>query len=201
MSLFQRFLFFLQEIAVKFAYTRTFISKKHKERIGKYTYGTPTVFDFSHQYNLTIGNYTSISREVIIFLDGNHRTDWISMYPPNAFAISHGKYLRSRKGHPSSKGNVVIGNDVWIGYRVTILSGVHIHDGAVVAAGAVVTKDVPAYSIVAGNPARVVKYRFSEEVIKKLLLIKWWNWSDEKVEKNVNDLLSSDISKFVKRFS
>lgn len=201
MSFFQRILFLIQEIGVRLAYTRTFMSQRHQSRIGKYTYGTPLVFDFTNQYKLTIGNYSSIAREVVIFLDGNHRTDWISMYPPNGFAITHGKYLKTREGHPSSKGDVTIGHDVWIGYRSTILSGVTIHDGAVVAAGSVVTKDVPAYAIVGGNPAKLIKYRFSPKVIEKLLKIKWWDWPNEKIEKNVNLLLSSNIDEFVKRFA
>ena len=94
---------------------------------------------------------------------------------------------------------VTIGNDVWIGANVCILPGISIGDGAVLAAGAVITKDVPPYAIVGGVPAKVIKYRFSEDIIKKLLKIKWWNWEEEKVKKNKD--LFYDPVKFVERFS
>jgi len=191
----------IRKIGVKLAYTKTFFSDSSRYHIGKHTYGVPIVFDANKKNTLTIGDFTSISGNVLIFLDGEHRTDWISMYPPRGFNISHGKNLKTTEGHPRSKGNVTIGNDVWIAYGVTILSGVTIHDGAVVGAGAVVTKDVPAYAIVGGNPANIIKYRFSEPVIAKLLKIKWWNWDAKKIEENINTLLSPDIESFVEKFS
>ena len=92
---------------------------------------------------------------------------------------------------------VIIGNDVWIGAHTTIVNGVRIGTGAVIGAGAVVTKDIPPYAIVVGNPAHVIKYRFSEDVIHKLLAIKWWNWSPEKIL--ANEKLFLNIEKFIER--
>lgn len=196
-----KFLLLIRSIGVKLAYTSTYWPKKNpRYHFGKYTYGVPTIFDVLKQYKLTIGNFTSISDNVMIFLDGDHRTDWISMYPPKGFAITHGKYLVSEKGHPKSKGNVIIGNDVWIGYGAKIMSGVTIGDGAVIATGAIVTHHIPPYAVVAGTPARVVKYRFSQTIIQKLLKIQWWNWPDKKIEKYVNMLLSPHVEKFIQQF-
>lgn len=128
-------LLFIRRLGVKLAYTGTYWSKNDSRySFGKYSYGVPIIFDALKKYHLSIGNFTSISGNVIIFLDGNHRTDWISMYPPRGFSITHGKYLKTTNGHPTSKGNVCIGNDVWIGYGVKIMSGVTIGDGAVIGA-------------------------------------------------------------------
>lgn len=194
-------LLMIRNLGVKLAYTGTYWSKNNSRySFGKYTYGVPIIFDALKKYHLTIGNFTSISGDVIIFLDGNHRTDWISMYPPRGFSISHGKYLKTTNGHPASKGNVYIGNDVWIGYGAKIMSGVTIGDGAVIGAETVVTHNVPPYAVVAGAPGRIFKYRFTKNIIKKLLKIKWWNWTHEKIEKNINLLLSPNVNTFIKRF-
>jgi hypothetical protein len=103
-------------------------------------------------------------------------------------------------GHPACKGDIVIQNDVWIGAKSTIMSGVKISNGSVVGAGSVVTKDVPPYAIVAGNPAKVVKYRFSEEQIEKLLSIAWWNWDEQKIKDNAMDMWSDNINEFINKF-
>lgn len=97
-------------------------------------------------------------------------------------------------GYPLGKGDVMIGNDVWIGYGATILSGVTIGDGAVVAARAVVTRDVEPYAIVAGNPARVVRKRFDDDTIRALLQIRWWDWPVHRIQENVRELATSDLS-------
>lgn len=98
---------------------------------------------------------------------------------------------------PATKGDIVIGNDVWIGKEATILSGVTIGDGAVVGCKALVAKDVPPYTIVGGNPAKVIKKRFPNDIIEKLLKIKWWDWEDEKIEKAIPLLLSNDMVAFL----
>jgi serine acetyltransferase len=103
-------------------------------------------------------------------------------------------------GHPSCKGDIIIENDVWIGAKATIMSGVRIGNGAIVAAGSVVSKDVPPYAIVAGNPAKVVKYRFSDEQIKKLLSIAWWNWDEQKIKDNAMTMWSNNIDEFIEKF-
>jgi virginiamycin A acetyltransferase len=103
-------------------------------------------------------------------------------------------------GHPSCKGDIIIENDVWIGANSTIMSGIKIGNGAIVAAGSTVTKDVPPYAIVAGNPAKVVKYRFTEEQIEKLLSISWWDWDEQKIRDNAMDMWSDDIDGFINKF-
>jgi serine acetyltransferase len=103
-------------------------------------------------------------------------------------------------GHPNCKGDIIIQNDVWIGAKSTIMSGVKISNGALVGACSVVTKDVPPFAIVAGNPAKVVKYRFTEEQIEKLLSIAWWNWDEQKIKDNSMDMWSDNINEFINKF-
>ncbi len=175
-------------------YTKDLLGDRYA--IGDYTYGKPRVISWGEGTSLRIGKYCSISTHVIIFLGSEHRTDWVSTYPfPYLW-----KEASSTKGHPFSKGDVIIGNDVYIGYHVTILSGVTVGDGAAIGAGSVITKDVPPYAIVAGNPARIVRYRFDQETIQKLLRIKWWNWPDEKVKENIHLICCDSIDAFIKTF-
>jgi acetyltransferase-like isoleucine patch superfamily enzyme len=164
--------------------------------IGDHTYGKPSVMSWNEGTSLTIGKYCSISADVTIFLGGEHRIDWVSTYPFSALW----EEAKSISGHPSTKGDVIIGNDVWIGYGATLLSGVTIGDGAAIGACSVVTRDVPPYAIAAGNPAQVIRYRFDEETVQKLLQIKWWDWPDEKVKQNVHLICSDSIHAFLKAF-
>ena len=164
--------------------------------VGKHSYGVPSIFYSDSGRQLVIGNYCSIGERVTIFLGGNHRTDWVTTYPFNDFKHHFSSGI-SVKGHPSSKGDVIIGNDVWIGYGATILSGVTIGDGAVIAAMSVVARDIPAYSIAGGNPAKVIKQRFGEETIRQLLRIRWWEWEDQKVNGNVHLLCTDRIAEFI----
>jgi len=103
-------------------------------------------------------------------------------------------------GLPRSKGDVIIGNDVWLGKNSIVLSGVSIGDGAVVAAGSVVTRNVKPYSIVGGVPARELRFRFSEEQVEQLLSIAWWDWTDDEIRERSDDLCSPDIDSFVSTY-
>jgi acetyltransferase-like isoleucine patch superfamily enzyme len=163
---------------------------------GKYTYGNPIIKCPNPNAKLKVGKFCSIAEDVTIFLGGNHRTDWVTTYPfghlyTDIFSNFNGV------GHPSTKGDVVIGNDVWIAYGVTIMPGVTIGDGAVIAANSHVVKDVEPYSITGGNPAKHIKYRFSSEQIEKLLKIQWWNWDDMKINMFTPYLCNNDIDKFI----
>ena len=155
---------------------------------GKHTYGQPIVHWANENAKLSIGNYCSIGGNVNIYLGGNHRIDWISTFP---FPISN--YL----GHPATKGDVVIGNDIWIGNNVTIMSGVTIGDGVVIANNSHVVKNVEPYSLVGGNPAKLIKYRFTPEQIEKLLEIKWWYWEDDRINALSPLLCSSNVDEFI----
>lgn len=169
----------------------------HCSSFGEYSYAQPiTVRSWGEGANYSVGKFCSIADEVTIFLGGNHRTDWVSTYPFPAFGRNFPEAI-GIEGHPSTKGNVVICNDVWIGSHATILSGVTIGDGAVVGAYSVVAKDVPPYAVVAGNPARIIRYRFNEKIIKQLLALQWWHWPIEKIRKSVYLLCSDNIEKFI----
>lgn len=147
--------------------------------IGRHSYAPPTVKTFAgDDTRLDIGAFTSIAGGVVFVLGGNHPTDRLSTYPIRARFDLPGKYL---DGFPVSKGDISVGNDVWIGTGSTIVSGVTIGDGAVIAAGAIVTKDVPPYAIVAGVPARIIRYRFDKETRDALLEICWWDWPEDRV--------------------
>ncbi len=122
--------------------------------VGDYSYGTPSVWHWGEGAKLKIGKFCSFAWDINIFLGGEHRPDWISQYPFPAFFTE----AYNIKGHPTTKGNIVIGNDVWVGFNATILSGVKIGDGAVIGAGAVVTKDVPDYALVLGSPAKIAEW-------------------------------------------
>lgn len=188
-------------------------------KIGKYTYGlieqnvhwTDKSYDYDNNYRqpeLNIGKYCSIGYNVKIFLGGNHRHDWVTTYPFQAMhnALSH--ILKNNftnvdedvVGYPHSNGDVIIGNDVWFGDNVTVMSGVKICDGAVIAANSTVVKDVEPYSISGGNPAKHIKYRFSEEIIKRLLEIKWWDIEESKLDKLLPYMMNNDIDLFFKKY-
>jgi acetyltransferase-like isoleucine patch superfamily enzyme len=175
-------------------YTKGILSDRYP--IGDHTYGSPRVISWGEGSSLTIGKYCSIGRNVAIFLGGEHRIDWVSTYP----FTWRWEDARHIPGHPATKGDVTIGNDIWIGYAVIILSGVKIGDGAVLGAGSVVVKDVPPYAIVGRNPAQVIKYRFDGETIQKLLKIKWWDRPDPVVHENAKWICSDSIETFIKKF-
>ncbi|MCP9337212.1 CatB-related O-acetyltransferase [Stutzerimonas xanthomarina] len=157
--------------------------------IGNGTYGMPEVYDWQEGSTLKVGAYCSIASNVQIFLGGLHRTDWITTFPFPAF-IDEAADITDYNG---SRGDVVIGNDVWLCSNCVILSGVTVGHGAVVACGSIVTRDVAPYSVVAGNPARHVRWRFPEEQRRVLLGIEWWNWPEADIRAASTLLCSSDV--------
>jgi acetyltransferase-like isoleucine patch superfamily enzyme len=163
--------------------------------IGIHSYGCPEVFIFDNKNKLYIGKYCSIASGAKVFLGGNHRLYWISTYPFSALVDSWPEGI-GIKGHPKSNGDVRIGNDVWWGGYSTVMSGVNIGDGAVIAACAVVTKDVPPYAIVGGNPAKLIRYRFDEDVRNSLIEIAWWDWPEHHIRSAIPELLSGNIVAF-----
>lgn len=146
--------------------------------IGAHTYGQPKVRFPESGHKLTIGRYGSIADRVEILLGGNHRTEWVSTFPFGAFPQA---WPGAPGGYDSSRGDVTIGHDVWIGSQAMILSGVTVGHGAVVAARAVVGRDVPPYAVVGGSPARVIRHRFDEATIATLLEAAWWDLPREEV--------------------
>lgn len=150
-------------------------------------------FDFVGD-KLIIGKFCMIASDVKFIMNGgNHLTDALTTYPFAIFGNGWEKAMDG-KSYPR-KGDINIGNDVWIGYNATIMTGVTIGDGAIIATNSTVIKDVEPYSIVAGNPAKEIKKRFSEETISKLLEIKWWNWDIERITKNIQNLTDNKIDK------
>jgi len=161
---------------------------------GEYSYSPPIhVKSWGEGTHYSVGKFCSIADKLTIFLGGDHRLDWISTYPFPAFAKIFPE-AAGIKGYVATKGNVIIGNDVWIGSHVTILSGVTIGDGAVIGTQSLVSKSVPAYAIVAGNPAKLIRYRFDSKTIEQLLKLKWWDWPIEKIRKNIHLLCSANIA-------
>ena len=159
------------------------------------------IITWSDDYKIKVGNYCSIGRECNMFLHANHRPDWVTTSTTlRGWVTPETDAMLKTMGHPHCKGDIVIGNDVWIGAKATIFGGVKIGDGAVIGAGSVVTKDVEPYSIVAGNPAKFIKNRFTKEQIEKLMHIKWWNWDHSKVEKLSMELWSDNIDGFINKF-
>ena len=169
------------------------MARRHGFSIGAYSYGKPKVRFPESGRTLTIGRYCSIADRVEILLGGGHRLDWASTYP---FAAMNGHFPKADApmDYHVSRGDVVIGHDVWLGSGCMILSGVTLGHGAVVAARAVVTRDVPPYAVVAGNPARVVRHRFPPDVVEALIASAWWDRPKDEVSRLVPLLQSTDIA-------
>ena len=164
-----------------------------KHQFGRGSYGGLEVLHFGDDAHLSVGSFCSFADDVKVFLGGEHRTDWVTTFPFNVLRQS----ARHITGHPRTRGDVVIGSDVWIGVQAMVLSGVTIGHGAVVGARAVVTRDVPPYAIVAGNPARIVRYRFAPGQIDRLLELRWWEWTDKEIDDAMPALLNTDIQGFL----
>lgn len=160
--------------------------------IGDYSYGNVELLAYSSYCEIEIGRYTSIS-EIKIIVGGNHHTD-ITTYP---FKVRF-KELKVEEDNVLPR-PVKIGNDVWIGYGTILLDGANIGNGAVIGAGSIIRGNIPPYSIVIGNPATVVKYRFNREEIQQLLDSEWWQLSKDKLVKIIPLLYSKDVETFVSK--
>lgn len=150
-------------------------------QVGKCSYGDLKVITFNTKSHLIIGNYVSIAPEVTFLLDVEHRLDTVSTFPFR-------KLVLGLEDEAFSKGDILVDDDVWIGYGATILSGVHIGQGAVIAAGALVTKDVEPYAIVGGVPAKTIRYRFGEERRKELLYVNYSKLDTAFVREHIEEL-------------
>ncbi|HEX5852679.1 MAG TPA: CatB-related O-acetyltransferase [Solirubrobacteraceae bacterium] len=164
--------------------------------MGRHSYGEPRVATFpGDTAHVRVGAFTSIGPDVILMDGGDHRTDWVSTFPFRAVLGLPGAY---EDGHPSSRGDIEIGSDVWIGRGARIRSGVTIGDGAVVGGYAVVTRDVRPYAVVAGVPAHEIRRRFGDEQVEALLRIAWWEWPMDAIERSVPRLCSGDVNAFIR---
>lgn len=177
--------------------------------IGDYTMShdfvsDPTLFEKNnvlYQYpinqdKLIMGKFCSIGCGVrFLFTSANHAMKSLSTYPFPIFFEEWDLDPRNVTSAWDNKGDIVIGNDVWIGYEAVILSGVHIGDGAIIGTRAVVTKDVQPYTIVGGVPAKEIKKRFDEDTIRKLQQLQWWDWPIEKIQKALPDIMDGKINK------
>jgi chloramphenicol O-acetyltransferase type B len=161
--------------------------------VGRHVYVPPSVVLFpAVEAPVVIGSFVSIGPDAKVFALSEHR-QCVTTYHMNDL------FFRNRADFPiekSAKGPTVVGNDVWIGYAATVLSGVRVGDGAIVGAGAVVTKDVPPYAIVGGNPATIIRYRHPPTIVEAMLSIRWWDWSDEKIFAEQDSFMGS-IEDFV----
>lgn len=143
---------------------------------------------------LVIGKFCSIACGAkFIFTSANHSLKSFATYPFPIFADTWGLDWNNVTDAWDNKGNIVIGNDVWIGYEAVIMQGVHIGDGAIIGTRAVVTKDIPPYTIVGGIPAKEIRKRFDIGTIESLQQVQWWNWSYEKIRKYLPDIMSGNL--------
>lgn len=144
---------------------------------------------------LIIGKFCALGRGVRFIMNGaNHKMDGFSTYPFYIFGNGWEDFAPAQEDMPS-KGNTMIGNDVWIGYEALIMPGVTVGDGAIIASRSVVASDVPPYAVVGGNPAKVIKMRFPDETIAVLAEIKWWDWDAEKITRNLDAIMAADVIK------
>jgi len=169
-------------------------------QVGRHSYGRPMVRywkECGEPARVNVGSFCSIAEDVILMLGSEHPVDRVSTFP---FRIVFGLPGAYKDGFPFSRGDITIGNDVWIGRGARILSGVTVGDGAVIGASAVVTRDVRPYAIVAGNPANEVRRRFGDDQVEALLRISWWDWPDEKIVASVPLISSTELDDFIAQF-
>ena len=184
-------------------YLKNFITSPNIE-VGDYTYyddpDGPEHFEKNVLYHfdfigdkLIIGKFCAIAKHVTFIMNGaNHKSTGFSTYP---FFIFGNGWEKSapQPGDLPFKGNTEIGNDVWIGYNATIMPGVKIGNGAIIASKSVVTNDVPAYAVVGGNPAKIIKQRFDDKTINALLSIAWWDWSSDKITAHLDAITQNNL--------
>jgi virginiamycin A acetyltransferase len=189
----------------KLVFLKNFIQAKNIF-IGDYTYFDDRIngpekfeehnvlynYDFS-KVKLVIGKFCAIAAETRFIMSGDHKLDAVSTYPFPIFGQGWEKAFDVF--NLPVKGDIIVGHDVWFGYDSLVMNGVTIGNGAIIAARAVVVKDVPAYSIVAGNPAKVVKMRFDDKTIERLQKLSWWDWDIEKINRNLKLICNLDIDK------
>ena len=171
-------------------------------KIGRRCTGIPYIFSNMRTDVVTIGDFCSIGPDVIIIPAMGHMpAKEYEQFRLCNYALAGLKKngWKTEYTLPTKGDFVKIGNDVWIGARAIILPGVTVGDGSIIGAGAVVTHDVPSYAIVAGVPARIIRFRFSNEQVVKLLKISWWKWDEQKILENL-DLFYGDVNKFIKKF-
>lgn len=168
-------------------------SKSKYIKWGRHSYGNPEIFAQGGAEYVEIGNFCSIANGVKFLLGGQHQMGGVTTFPchcvlggGDSWGEKYDEAERKKNGSKPHRvrGTTIVGNDVWIGHSAYILPGITIGDGAVIGTKSVVTKDVPSYAIVGGNPAKIIRYRFKEDIIEKFLKIKWWDWSDEKIYEN-----------------
>lgn len=192
------FLAFFTKIFIYFSYKKDqylfWRSKKFIKEWGVGTYGIPAINCYDKVSQVSVASYCSIADRVTFLLGANHKKNLITTYPINR--LDNTKTVTDA----SERGDIIIGNSVWICYGATIIGPVKIGDGAIIAAGAVVTRDVPAYSVVGGVSAKIIKYRFNEGQIDKLLKIKWWNWSRSDILSRLDDIYNEDIDGFLEKY-
>lgn len=189
----------LELAAKETIFLKNFITNPNID-VGDYTYyndmKNPEKFEkqnvrFGYFSKLIIGKFCQIAHGTTFILnDANHPLEGFSTYPFFAFGNDWGNY----EPKLTQKSDTLIGNDVWFGHESRVLPGVQIGDGAIIGACSVVTKNVPPYAIVGGNPAKIIRMRFEEETVRSLLQIQWWNWDIEKITKNIPAIVGCDIS-------
>ena len=157
--------------------------------IGDFTYGDLNIYKFNDKSKIRIGRFCSIGQNTSFVIDADHPISHLSTYPYKV------KILQSEKYEAISKGDIIIEDDVWIGFGAIIMSGVHIGQGAIVAAGAVVTKDVPPYAIIGGIPAKIIKYRFEENMINELLKVDYSKLTKDIINNHIEDLYMEIVEK------
>jgi len=167
---------------------------------GTYYDRNVNIISWSDLYKIYLRKYNSIGRDCNFFLHSDHRADWVTTSSLLLGLVSNETAnMLMKRGHQTSKGDIRVQNDVWIGAKSTIMSGITIHNGAIIGAGSVVTKDVPPYAIVGGNPAKVIKFRFTHKQIHHLQQIAWWDWDEDKIKSESMHLWSDNTQGFIDR--